>query len=353
MRIGHDLRRRILLYEYTSSGGLLGDIQTEWSASLAAEGWAMLAGLACDLAEIRVMRVQVLIDHRRLPAEIPGCDLQPVCSQQEELELLCESSAAADWTIVIAPEFDGILANRCRAVEQSGGRLLGPSSTLVELLSDKQRTADYLTTHGVRTASGILWRPGDPPSAPLPCPVVIKPNDGAGSHDTYLCRDPRTVERILSGYRRPARIETWVTGSPASVSFLCGPSGYFALVPCAQLLQMDDRIAYVGGSLPLPSRLETRASDLARRAVECLPGPFGYLGVDVILGDEPSGAADCVVEINPRSTTSYVGLRALARENLALAMLDVAEGREPTLSFGSHSLEFDPTGTVRHCPQFA
>jgi predicted ATP-grasp superfamily ATP-dependent carboligase len=47
--------------------------------------------------------------------------------------------------------------------------------------------------------------------------------------------------------------------------------------------------------------------------------------VDVILGDGPAG--DVVVEINPRLTTSYVGLRALAVDNLVAAMLRVAEGR--------------------------
>jgi predicted ATP-grasp superfamily ATP-dependent carboligase len=44
-----------------------------------------------------------------------------------------------------------------------------------------------------------------------------------------------------------------------------------------------------------------------------LPQPLGYLGVDLILGEDGNGAVDCVVEINPRLTTSYVGLQAAAR----------------------------------------
>jgi hypothetical protein len=54
-----------------------------------------------------------------------------------------------------------------------------------------------------------------------------------------------------------------------------------------------------------------------------------------------------VIEINPRLTTSYVGLRALASENLAAAMLDVASGRTPRLSFADRQLEFDSDGTIR------
>jgi predicted ATP-grasp superfamily ATP-dependent carboligase len=59
------------------------------------------------------------------------------------------------------------------------------------------------------------------------------------------------------------------------------------------------------------------------------------------------------VEINPRLTTSYLGLRAASRASLAKAMLDVAEGRCPTLSFDPQPLEFDADGTVRRCQSMA
>ncbi len=74
---------------------------------------------------------------------------------------------------------------------------------------------------------------------------------------------------------------------------------------------------------------------------------MGYLGVDLILGDHDDGSRDFVIEINPRLTTSYVGLRAASRSNLAQAMLDVAGGRLPTLSFHNEPIEFDADGTVR------
>ena len=52
-----------------------------------------------------------------------------------------------------------------------------------------------------------------------------------------------------------------------------------------------------------------------------MPGLSGYVGVDVVLGND---GRDWAIEINPRLTTSYVGLRALAGFNLAEAMLAVA-----------------------------
>ena len=46
------------------------------------------------------------------------------------------------------------------------------------------------------------------------------------------------------------------------------------------------------------------------------------------LGDAADGSRDFAIEVNPRLTTSYVGLRALAEFNLADAMLKVAAGED-------------------------
>ena len=68
--------------------------------------------------------------------------------------------------------------------------------------------------------------------------------------------------------------------------------------------------------------LAERAVRVALSAIDTVPGLFGYVGVDVVLSD----ACDWVIEINPRLTTSYLGLRALAEDNLAEMMVRVARG---------------------------
>ena len=70
-----------------------------------------------------------------------------------------------------------------------------------------------------------------------------------------------------------------------------------------------------------------------------LPSTVGYVGIDMILG--PDGPeSDVVLELNPRLTTSYLGLRQLARGNLAEAMLAAATGQPVHLSFGRQPIEF-------------
>src|SRR5262249_27211100 len=108
-------------------------------------------------------------------------------------------------------------------------------------------------------------------------------------------------------------VQPFVPGVAASVAFLFGPGRCLALPPAAQRLSEDDCFRYLGGSVPLPPPLAERARRLAWTAVETLPDLRGYVGVDVVLGDATDGSADWIIEINPRLTTSYVGLRALAR----------------------------------------
>ena len=59
------------------------------------------------------------------------------------------------------------------------------------------------------------------------------------------------------------------------------------------------------------------------------------------------GEEDQVIEINPRLTTSYIGLRALAETNLAEAMLRVADGDDVVLRWREGAVEFTADGTLK------
>src|SRR4051794_29477035 len=106
-------------------------------ASLLAEGRAMLTALAADFLALGHVSVDVLGDPVT-PLELPGCTVHPNVTPEQGRSAISSLSADADWTVIVAPEFGGILYERCRAVEASGGRLLGPSSRIVALTADKQ-----------------------------------------------------------------------------------------------------------------------------------------------------------------------------------------------------------------------
>ncbi len=332
---------RVLLYEFACGGGTFswgcapGDCPTFLS-----EGSSMLRSLARDFSQVPGIGLVTLRDSRLPAFDLPGCEIVSVCDAAGERDALERHSRRADWTIVVAPESQGALLDRCRWVEASRGRLLGPSAEFVALASNKHATVEFLAAAGVPVPFGICLEAGVSLPRDFPYPAVVKPLDGAGSQGIRLVdsADSAATEMSSDG---PRRLEQYHAGVPASVALLLGPSGAAMLEPCSQTLSADRRFEYQGGRLPLPLSLANRARRLAGQVADALPPLVGYLGIDMVLALEAEEPG-IVVEINPRMTTSYLGLRALCRNNLAQAMLDMAEGLPVALSFGQEQVEFAP-----------
>jgi predicted ATP-grasp superfamily ATP-dependent carboligase len=195
-----------------------------------------------------------------------------------------------------------------------------------------------LAATGVPVPDGRILEPEESLPHDFSYPAVIKPVDGAGSQDTYLVAGPHDMPPAYAWARR---LERYIPGLPTSVAFLCGPSGRVALEPCRQRISEDGRMQYLGGELPLREGLAERARALGERALSAMPAAVGYVGVDLVLGRAPDGSEDAVIEINPRLTTSYIGLRSAAVGSLAEAMWHVARGELRTVQFKDRPIEFD------------
>jgi tyramine---L-glutamate ligase len=332
----------VFLYEWATGGGLV-DVQTGWPASLVREGAAMLGALAADFTRIDGCRVSVLRDPRVLGLSLPGCEIVDVLSATSAREELARLAESADATLLLAPEFDGHLLKTANHAVASGGKLISPSPEFIRIAADKHRTCERLAAAGVNVPSGVLLEPDESLPVDFAYPAVLKPNDGAGSQDTYLVSGPRDAP---PAYAWPRRLERYIPGMPASVAFLCGNRGRMPLLPCKQRLSEDGRLRYLGGELPLTAGLAARARTIADRALEAMPAAVGYVGVDLILGRDPTGSEDAVIEINPRLTTSYVGLRAATNDNLAQVMLHCRNNIDHPIAFSSRPLEFDAEGAV-------
>ena len=333
---------RVFVYEFITGGGLFDSDLWPAPESLLREGAAMAGALVRDLAADG-LRVSTLLDQRLPATHVPReCDVSRMDGVTALEKVFSEHARGADWSIVIAPEFDGHLLKWCQRVMDAGGRLLGPSLEAIELASDKHRTAEHLRANGVPTPRGVVLAPHQPFPVGFNFPAVLKPIDGAGSQDVQLVR---SVDQHVTR-RGTMRLEEYQRGIAASVALLCGPRGVVPLVPCRQRLSDDGRFTYLGGSLPLPPALAERATRLGLAAVRTLPQPLGYVGVDLVLGEDPAGGQDSVIEVNPRITTSYVGLRAATSENLATSMIAVAQGDTWNPHWIRDPITFAADGTI-------
>jgi predicted ATP-grasp superfamily ATP-dependent carboligase len=313
---------RVFVYECVCAGGLGPDVP----ASLLREGRAMLDAVCVDFQSV------------------PGVEV--VNAEQRRFR---ETAANCDWTLVIAPEFDDHLRSLSQTVLDVGGRLLGSLPAVIALTGDKLATAEFWHGRGVRhprTVSLDVGQAFQPDSFKLasravrlenltytgrsvsfPPPWVMKPRHGAGSQATFLIRNREDGLGVWSPAFHECDdefiVQEYVRGQAASVALLIAPNQTIPLMPARQHLSNDGRFRYQGGSLPLPPALAERATRIALAAVAGIDGLQGYVGVDLVLrhaGD------DYAIEINPRLTTSYIGLRQLCRGNLAELMLKGANG---------------------------
>ncbi len=337
---------QVFVYEHITGGGWLAAAEMP-RGSLLREGLAMLTALAANVAAVDGAQATILWDERLPGQASTGASIVPVADPVEHERAFFRLAAASDWTIVIAPEFDGILLSCCRRVLESGGRLLGPSPDVVQLASDKQATAEHLSTAGLAVPRGVALREGQRIPSDFAYPAVLKPRDGAGSQGVQMIFSADDVPHAPW----PTRLEGFWPGQAASVAVLGGLDGTVVLEPCRQHLSCDGRFAYEGGSLPLPPTEAARARRLAEGVAAAMPPFIGYLGIDLVLGQASTGGDDCVIEINPRLTTSYVGLRLALQQNLAAVMIALAKGGKPCLTYRSEMLAegiaFDAAGNVR------
>ena len=221
--------------------------------------------------------MSALRDPRVLQLALPGCTVVDVLSRSSHREEFERLAAAADATILIAPEFDDILLKAARLVEASGGRLMSPPSEFIRIAADKQRTCETLAAAGVPVPVGRALEPDESLPAKFDYPAVIKPADGAGSQDTYMVSGRHDVPPAHAWRRR---LERYVPGMAASVAMLCGPNGRVPLEPCKQRISEDGRLRYLGGELPLSAGLAERANCWPSEPLAAMPTAVGYVGID-------------------------------------------------------------------------
>lgn len=331
--------RSVFVYELITGGGLFAvDGAPLPSGSLLHEGTAMLAAVAEDFSAIPGTSVTILRDHRIPLLSVSAAEQLVVRSADEERTAFQQAVRSTDATLVIAPEFGGLLLERTEWAEAENARLLSPGSAFVEIAACKWKTYQHWHAAGVPTietyflGDAASWRHLERAE------VVTKPRDGAGSEEVVCWKmgklaktDLRPSEKIL--------IQPKVFGTAVSCSVFGTGADIVPLPAGYQRLSKD--LKYHGGSLPLPDTLNARAYRLTAQAIRCFPPFRGYVGLDMILGPCPEGTEDVAVEINPRLTSSYVGLRLLLKNNLAQAMLDVANGKAFVPHLGCGTVDFE------------
>ena len=316
----------ILVYEYLTGGGRNGNP----SAALMEEGEHMVLALVRDLLSLPGPTVSLLRDARlpHLPLNDERLQLIWVQPDEEPKECMIRAMAAVDAVWPIAPETQGCLTTLCQLIEAQGKRLLTTPSKGVILASSKKETVKILEQHGVPVV----------PTRPLESlgldeewdyPWVFKRDDGVGCEDTIIIRGPEERRVFTENPPEGAWLaQPLVEGEALSLSgiFLRGEA---RLLCCNRQNIRQSQVGFkllgmTVNALPDPQGI---FGGLLSRVANALPDLWGFAGIDFILG--PQGPR--VLEVNPRLTSAYPGIRPATAFNPAALVLELAQNQ--TLPF--------------------
>ncbi|HLC21478.1 MAG TPA: ATP-grasp domain-containing protein [Candidatus Methylomirabilis sp.] len=321
---------KIFVHECITGGGLPSSMIVP---TLLAEGRMMLEALLSDLFRLEEHHMVLLIDRRRLKQVPLHPRLRVVHCGRSYRRILTEMVEQADAALLVAPETAGLLEGITAIVEARGRLVLGSSTVGIKAAGDKAVTYRLLKARGIPSPeTHLVPHLGDalPLARHLGYPVVVKPVDGVGCQSVFVARGEPELQRAFATARRecgPAALllQSYAEGVHASVSLVTDGVRSLPLTLNLQEIRGRPRLRYGGGRVPLDHPLRPLAFRRAGEVVEAIPGLKGYVGIDMVLTDRDA----VVIEVNPRLTTSYVGIQKVLQQNLAALIIDAVRGKLP------------------------
>lgn len=243
---------------------------------------------------------------------------------------LSRLAPGCDVGLVIAP--DNLLGKFTKIVEDHT-RNIGCGSLNVALCANKQRTGAILSAHGLpvpkEQSEGVR---------------LIKKITGVdGLHmrrtDEIPGPDEFGQEYIDGENLSVSIIGSRVVGDTCNSFSGAGP--LVLAINRQEILEEEGRFRYCGGTTPVDHPRRDELINAAIQAVHVL-GCQGYVGVDIVLADKPY-----IVDVNPRPTTSLVGIAQIMEEEIAQLLVDASYGVLPDEVHLKGTVSFLPDGTVK------
>jgi len=310
---------RVFVGEYICGGGLLQSTLPAIPTSLRTEGEAMLQAIVSDISEFAEAVVPA---DPRLQLEISAAQVVQIEPAIAPWGQWAAAAKSCDSALIVAPESDGILAKGVAVLRAAGVNVIASSGDFLRVASDKLQTAKVMHDAGV--AHPVYMALSDRRfEAELEGydRFVVKPRDGCGTQEirTFDSFDDARADLADTDI-----LQEWRPGRAISISLIASGNHQTFLPAVGQSLD-GTSCEYAGGCGPLDDDSQRRAAAIASRALAAMPPMArGYVGLDLLLADRPS--EDCVIEINPRLTTSYVGLRRMIKGNLAARLYEIETG---------------------------
>ena len=324
---------KLFVYEYITSGALADQSLPE---SLAHEGDEMLCAIIRDCIELPYFSISIVRDTRLAEFDFINNNSRHHChfvsTVDEHQTLWKQCLDEAEVVLIIAPETGGILANLHRQALLQNKVILGCSVSAIETTSNKLTCFQQLKKHDIAVADTYLASDVANIHFISDTPYLAKPIDGAGCLDTYVFNTVKELDRYvltLSDFEQEKIvIQPYITGISASLSLFFSDIDVTVLSINEQQIELENNkltfIACHVNSIIEATFPHSQAYKLARQIQIAIPGLWGLVGIDFIITENSA----VIVDINPRVTTAYIGLKSVLKTN-PIALLLEANDNNP------------------------
>lgn len=314
---GDDLHKKlstIFVCEFITAGGFN---HVDLPASLAQEGALMRDALLSDLSQLPY-EISTVVDGRlTMPMHAHSCAIVQIDDDAWQVWERVIQRVDAVW--LIAPETDGHLKKLTELAARYKKTIIGCDLESIKVTSSKLATYNILNKAGIAaipTYTSSNWLKGEGSE------WLAKPDDGAGCNETVYFDSANELSSWISANNKAVShvIQRYQVGAPASISCVMHCGKAYILSCNKQLIEINNHQLSYHGSVVNGMRDYWSVFEIvANKIAQVMPGLTGYVGIDLIVqGDEL-----IVVEINPRLTTSYVGIKKAIGKNPAELIINI------------------------------
>jgi predicted ATP-grasp superfamily ATP-dependent carboligase len=260
-----------------------------------------------------------------------------VNKNDDYIKIYTDCVKESSYCFVIAPEFSNLLYNLTKIAKDNKKTILSVGLEGIWLGTSKLKTYKFFLGNKVNTPKTyhipfkknyfdlkfVLQKFDE-----LGCPIIIKPEDGVGSESIFYFETKSKIIHFFEDFNekldlsRNYILQEYIDGEDLSVSIInCVSSkkpetmNQIILSINAQFIKFKDSFndsLYLGGFTPVDN-YELIKDSLEKILKRMDLSSFqGYFGIDFI---KKADNSIYFIEINPRLTTSYIGIRNILDYN--------------------------------------
>ena len=323
------INQKLFIFEFVSGGGYN---QLDIPSSLFCEGYAMLRSIVEDFKKLG-FQITTLLDKRisHLSRFLKTDIVKFVESKDDYLKIYTKYVKKSAFCFIIAPEFSNHLYNLTQIVKDLKKIILSIDLNGVWLGTSKLETHKYFKTNRVNTPKSykIPLKGGEidvdfilQKFDQLGSSIIMKPEDGAGSELIFHFTTKNQILQLFEMSKaklntaRSYIVQEYIDGDDLSISIInktnpekTDTMDQIILSLNTQNVQIQDPnkdSLYLGGFTPVENYNVLRNKFEKILKSMDLTSFKGYFGIDFI---KKADNSIYFIEINPRLTTSYIGIR--------------------------------------------